>query len=202
MTDDEVLPDGRVLTGSVPADLPSVADTAAPGDGRFQRRVVRVLVASQVLGGVGVAGGIAVGGLLAERVSGSTALSGLAQTATVLGAAVLALPLARVAAIRGRRTALSLGYLLGMIGAGGVLLGALTSQFWAVLVGLLIFGGGTASGLQARYAATDAASPLTRGRSLAVVVWATTIGAWEPRSVCRPWPDRSCSPRQRSFSLR
>lgn len=177
MTDDGVVPDGRVLTGGVPADLPPVADAGAPGDGRFQRRVVRVLVASQVLGGVGVAGGIAVGGLLAERVSGSTALSGLAQTATVLGAAVLALPLARVAAVRGRRMALSLGYLLGMIGAGGVLLGAFTSQFWAVLVGLLIFGGGTASGLQARYAATDAASSLTRGRSLAVVVWATTIGA-------------------------
>jgi hypothetical protein len=51
-----------------------------------QARTVRVLVASQVLGGVGVASGIAVGGLLAEDVSGSTTLSGLASTTVVLGA--------------------------------------------------------------------------------------------------------------------
>ncbi|MFZ5872370.1 MAG: MFS transporter, partial [Actinomycetota bacterium] len=62
-----------------------------------QRRAVRVLVGSNVLGGVGVASGIAVGGLLAEDLSGSTSLAGLAQTGAVLGAALLALPLARVA---------------------------------------------------------------------------------------------------------
>jgi MFS family permease len=144
---------------------------------RVQQRSVRVLVGSQVLGGVGVAGGIAVGGLLAEQVSGSTALSGLAQTATVLGAAALALPLARLAGTAGRRPALAMGYLLGLGGAALAVLGAVMGQFALVLLGLLLFGGATASGLQARYAATDAASPLTRARSLSVVVWATTVGS-------------------------
>lgn len=177
-TEDGVVPDGRLLTGGAPTDTPPPAvPDASPGHDDIQRRTVRVLVASQVLGGVGVAGGIAVGGLLAEQVSDSTALSGLAQTATVLGGAVLAVPLARLATGGGRRVALALGYLLGLVGAAGVLLGALASQFWIVLVGLLLFGGGTASGLQARYAATDAASSVTRGRSLSVVVWATTVGA-------------------------
>ncbi|MCO7222541.1 MFS transporter, partial [Klenkia sp. PcliD-1-E] len=74
--------------------------TATVETAQAARRAVPVLVGSQVLGGVGVASGIAVGGLLAEQVSGSAALSGLAQTATVLGAAGLAVPLARLAAAR------------------------------------------------------------------------------------------------------
>lgn len=144
---------------------------------RAHRRAVPVLVGSQVLGGVGVAAGIAVGGLLAEQVSGSTALSGLAQTATVLGAAGLAVPLARLAAARGRRPALAAGYGLGLLGAGLVVLAAVLGVFVLLVAGLLLVGGATASGLQARYAATDAAAPETRGRSLSVVVWATTAGA-------------------------
>lgn len=150
-----------------------------PADQREEarRRAVPVLVGSQVLGGVGVASGIAVGGLLAEQVSGSTALSGLAQTATVLGAAGLAVPMARLAAARGRRPALAAGYGLGLLGAGLVLTAAVIGSFVLLVTGLLLFGGATASGLQARYAATDAATPETRGRSLSVVVWATTAGA-------------------------
>ncbi|KQS61123.1 hypothetical protein ASG36_06390 [Geodermatophilus sp. Leaf369] len=142
-----------------------------------RRRAVPVLVGSQVLGGVGVASGIAVGGLLAEQVSGSTALSGLAQTATVLGAAGLAVPMARLAAARGRRPALATGYALGLAGAGLVVLAAVLGSFVLLVAGLLLVGGATASGLQARYAATDAATPATRGRSLSTVVWATTAGA-------------------------
>lgn len=142
-----------------------------------QRRTVRVLVGSNVLGGVGVASGIAVGGLLAEQVSGSTSLAGLAQTGTVLGAALLALPLARVADAVGRRTALALGYAFGLAGAALAVVAALRSAFWLLLLATVLFGGATASNLQARYAATDAATRAARGRALSVVVWATTIGA-------------------------
>jgi MFS family permease len=82
-----------------------------------QRRTVRVLSSSQVLGGVGVGSAIAVGGLIAEDVSGSTALSGLSQTAAVLGGAVAALPMARVMAAHGRRPGLVGGYLAALLGA-------------------------------------------------------------------------------------
>jgi MFS family permease len=142
-----------------------------------QRRTVRVLVASQVLGGVGVAAGIAAGGLLAEQVSGSTALAGLAQTAAVLGAALLAVPLARLAARSGRRPALATGYLVGLAGALLTVVAAVVGEYWLMLIGSALFGGGTASNLQARYAATDFATKADRGRSLSLVVWATTIGA-------------------------
>jgi len=141
------------------------------------RRTVRVLVVSQVLGGVGVASGIAVGGLLAEQVSGSTSLSGLAQTATVLGAALLAVPLARLAVRSGRSVALATGYGFGLLGAVLAVAAAMTGAFWLLLVGTLLFGGATAANLQARYAATDDAPAASRARSLSVVVWATTVGA-------------------------
>ncbi|MDA0302627.1 MAG: MFS transporter, partial [Chloroflexi bacterium] len=62
---------------------------------RVQRRVVRVLAAAQVLGGVGVASGIAVGALLAADL-GTESLSGLASASSVIGAAVIAVPVARL----------------------------------------------------------------------------------------------------------
>ena len=42
-----------------------------------QRRTVATLVVSQVLGGIGTSGGIAVGSLLAESILGSSGLAGL-----------------------------------------------------------------------------------------------------------------------------
>ncbi len=68
------------------------------------RRRLPYLVTSQILGGVGVGSGFAVGGLLAEEISGSTSFAGLAQTASVLGGSLLAVPLATAAERRGRAT--------------------------------------------------------------------------------------------------
>ena len=141
-----------------------------------QRRAVPTLVTSQALGGVGIASGIAVGSLLARDLSGSTTLAGLSQTATVLGAALLAVPLARYAQRAGRRPALSTGYLVGLAGASLILLAAEIGSFALLMLGSLLFGGASAAGLQARYAATDAAAPSARGRALSLVVWATTVG--------------------------
>ncbi|MGA0066814.1 MAG: hypothetical protein ACO3J3_07150 [Candidatus Nanopelagicales bacterium] len=62
----------------------------------IQRRTVGVLSISQIFGGIAVAGSVAAGSLIAASVSGSEAVAGLAQTFGVLGAALLALPLARV----------------------------------------------------------------------------------------------------------
>lgn len=141
-----------------------------------QRRTMRVLGLAQVLGGIGVGSGIAVSGLIAEDVSGSTALSGLSQTAAVLGAAVVALPLARVMAAHGRRPGLVLGYLLALTGAAVVVTGAVIEVFAVVLCGSVLFGSGSATTLQSRYAAADLATPAHRARALSTVVWATTVG--------------------------
>lgn len=151
--------------------------TAAPVARGVQRRTLRVLVGSQVLGGVGVAGGIAVGGLLAAELSGSDALAGLAQTATVLGAALAAVPLSRLMAARGRRPGLATGHVVGAVGALLAVAAAASGSFLLLLVGMALFGASTAANLQARFAATDLPEPEHRGQALSVVVWATTVGA-------------------------
>jgi MFS family permease len=142
-----------------------------------QRRTMRVLVASQVLGGVGVGSGIAVVGLLAYELSGTESLSGVSATASVLGAAGAAVLIARVTERRGRRPGLVAGYLVGAVGAVLAVGAAIVGSFPLHVVASLAFGWASASNLQARYAATDLAVAARRGRALSTVVWATTIGA-------------------------
>lgn len=143
---------------------------------RIQRRTVGVLSLGQVLGGVAFGATVSLGALLAKDISGSDALSGLATASVTLGAAVAAIPLARLAGIRGRRFALTAGNLLALIGIGIVISAAAVRSFPLLLTGIVLIGMGNAGSLQSRFAATDLADPAHRGRDLSIVVWATTIG--------------------------
>ncbi|GAA4658940.1 MFS transporter [Kineococcus glutinatus] len=143
----------------------------------LQRRVVRVLAAGQVLGGLGAGATLSLGALLITEVSGSSAWSGMAATMATLGAAALAVPLARLAQARGRRTSLSTGASVAVLGGVAVVAAAVVSSLWLLLVGILLLGAGQALNLQARFAATDLAAAATRGRDLSLVVWSTTVGA-------------------------
>jgi MFS family permease len=144
---------------------------------RLQRRTVRVLVASQVLGGVGVGSGVAVVGLLAYELSGTASLSGVSATASTLGAAFAAIVIARLSVSRGRRPGLVTGYVVGAVGAAVAIVAAVLGVFWLHVLASAAFGWASASNLQARYAATDLAQPVNRARSLSNIVWATTVGA-------------------------
>lgn len=141
-----------------------------------QRRTVLVLSLGQVLGGIAFGSTVSLGALLAADISGSEALSGLATASVTLGAAVCAIPLARLAARWGRRRALNLGNLFALVGITVVVVAASLRVFPLLLAGILMIGAGNAGNLQSRFAATDLASPAHRGRDLSVVVWATTIG--------------------------
>ena len=143
----------------------------------IQRNTVRVLSVAQVFSGIAVAGAVAAGSLIAASVADSEAAAGLAQTAGVLGAAVLALPLARIALGGGRRAALATGYGLGAAGAVVVVIAAVTRNLALVYIGCFFVGVASASSYQARYAATDLAPEEHRARALSWVVWAGTIGA-------------------------
>jgi MFS family permease len=142
-----------------------------------QRRTVRTLVASQVVGGLGISGGVAVGALLASVVLGREDLAGLAQSAQVMGSALLALPAARLSVAWGRRVGLGFAYALGAFGAVLAVTAGQVGSFPLLLLGTALFGGGTTASLQARFAATDLAPSARRARTLSIVVWATTIGA-------------------------
>ena len=142
-----------------------------------QRRVLSVLVAGQILGGIGMGATLSLGALLAAALSGSPAWSGMAATMSTLGAAAAAVPLARLAQVRGRRISLSVGALISAAGAVTAVSSAVLGVFPLLLAGLALLGAGSAVSLQARFAAADLAGPGTRGRDLSIVLWSTTIGA-------------------------
>ncbi len=142
-----------------------------------QRRTLRVLVVSQILGGVGVGAGIAVISLLGYQLTGQAALAGVPPTLMTVGAALAALAIAKIAMTGGRRPGLVTGYL---VGAGGAVLAVVAAQagsFPLHLVASLAFGWASAANLQARFAATDLAPSTRRASALSTIVWATTIGA-------------------------
>jgi len=136
-----------------------------------------VLIVNQLLAGVGVASGIAVAALLVDELTGVVAFAGFAQSSSVLGAALTAIPLAKLAVRRGRHVALATGYALGCLGALLVIAAAVSGFVPLVFVGLMAFGAGTAAGLQARFAATEVAAPGFEARSMSLVLWATTLGS-------------------------
>ncbi|WP_309617264.1 MFS transporter [Salinibacterium sp.] len=146
------------------------ADTA------IQSRIVRVLVAGQVLAGLGQGATLAIGAVIANEVAGE-AFSGAAATSSTLGAAIAAIPLARLAQRLGRRPALALGAATAASGSILTVIATGLEFFPVLIVGFAMLGVGTAVGLQARFAATDVAEPSRRGRDLSLVVWSTTIGA-------------------------
>lgn len=143
----------------------------------LQQRVVRTLASAQVLSGIGVAGTVAAGSLLVSSITDSETLAGLAQTSAVLGAAALALPLARLTAIGGRRLALSVGYASGVVGSIFAVLGGSQRNLFFMLLGTFLVGAASAAGYQARFAAIDLATNETRAKQLSFVVWGSTIGA-------------------------
>lgn len=153
----------------------TVAASAAPT--RSGWGSVAVLGAGQLLAGIGVAAGIAVGGVLAEVLSGSTAMAGWAQTCAILGAGLSAVPLAALARSRGRRLALTVGYVAALAGVVLVFVAVMAALFPLYLAGMVLFGAATAAGLQSRFAAAEAVSAPRSSRAMSLVLWATTVGS-------------------------
>jgi MFS family permease len=143
----------------------------------IQKRTIKVLATTQILSGVGVAGTVAAGSLLVSSISNSESLAGLSQTTAVLGAAAMAIPLSKLTQRGGRRLGLSVGYTVGLIGAAFAIFGGSQRILFAMLLGTFLVGAASASGYQARFAATDLADDSNRSRQLSYVVWGSTIGA-------------------------
>jgi MFS family permease len=151
-----------------------VADT--PDLAAAQSRTLRVLFVTQIISGVGIGIGASVGALLAADLAG-VGVSGLAASAVVVGAALLALPATAIVRRRGRRPSLTAAYLVATLGALIIVAAAMREAVALLFAGFFLLGGATAASFQARYAAVDLAPPRLRGRHLATIVWATTVGA-------------------------
>ena len=152
----------------------------------LQEKTVKVLATAQVLNGVGVAGTVAAGSLLVASITNSETLAGLAQTSSVLGAAALALPLARLTSRGGRRLALSVGLIAGVIGSLLAIFGGSRQNIYLMLTGTFLVGAASAAGYQARFAAIDLATSEKRAKQLSFVVWGSTIGAVSGPNLMEP----------------
>ncbi|WAH97279.1 MFS transporter [Arthrobacter sp. MMS18-M83] len=141
------------------------------------RRTLVVVIFSQIFGGAGLAAGVTVGALLAQQMLGTAGLAGLPSALFTLGSAGAALLVGRISQRRGRRVGLSAGFIAGGIGAAGVVLAAVTNNVILLFIALLVYGSGTATNLQARYAGTDLAPARRRATAVSMAMVSTTLGA-------------------------
>jgi MFS family permease len=151
--------------------------------------VLNVLVAAQILSGAGLAAGITVGALLAQDMLGSTGLAGLPSALFTAGSALAAIAVGRLSQACGRRPGLAAGYLTGALGSLGVIAAAVLDNPVVLFVALFVYGAGTATNLQARYAGADLAEPAHRGRAVSTVLVATTLGGVVGPNLAAPTGD-------------
>lgn len=174
-----------------PAPSPVGMDAAGVDaeQARMHRRTLTVVVISQVLGGAGLAAGIAVGALLAQEMLGSDGFAGLPTALFTLGSALTVFLVGRFTQRWGRRTGLVFGFTAGGLGALGVVLAAVVDVVPLLLVSLFVYGAGTATNLQARYAGTDLAPAARRGTAISIAMVATTVGAVAGPNLIEPLGD-------------
>ncbi|PRZ18197.1 MFS transporter [Nesterenkonia sandarakina] len=156
---------------------------------QVQRRTLTVVVFSQILGGAGLAAGVTVGALLAQEMLGSASLAGLPIALFTVGSALAAFTVGRVSQRWGRRIGLSIGFSAGGLGALGVVAAAVADQVPLLFLALFIYGSGTATNLQARYAGTDLAPESRRATAISIAMVSTTLGAVAGPNLVEPLGD-------------
>ena len=144
---------------------------------KLYKRTLWVVILSQTFGGAGLAAGITVGALIARQMLGSESFSGLPTALFTLGSALSAFLVGRFSQRFGRRYGLSFGFIAGGIGAIGVVAAATMENIILLFLALFIYGAGTSTNLQARYAGTDLAKPKQRATAISMAMVATTFGA-------------------------
>ncbi|MFK2826104.1 MFS transporter [Bacillus sp. B190/17] len=141
------------------------------------KRTLFVVSISQIFGGAGLAAGVTVGALLAQQMLGTAAFAGLPSALFTLGSAGAALFVGRLSQAYGRRIGLTAGFMIGGLGAIGIIIAAIINSILLLFTSLLVYGAGTATNLQARYAGTDLANSKQRATAISMTMVFTTFGA-------------------------
>lgn len=144
---------------------------------QLYRKTLMIVIIAQLFGGAGLAAGVTVGALLAQDMLGTDSLAGVPAALLTLGAASSALFVGRLSGRFGRRIGLTTGFLAGGLGAIGVVFAAIADNLPLLFASMLIYGAGTSTNLQARYAGTDLAQPKQRARAISMAMVFTTFGA-------------------------
>ena len=155
-------------------------DTAEPraaDRARLQLRFQWVLLISVIPTVAAMTGSFSSVTLLAEDMTGSGTLAGLAAGGLAVGNMIATLPLARYMARRGRRRGLVAGWSVGAAGAAMSFAAAVAGFYPLLVVGIVAVGTGNSTNLATRYAAADLALPERRARAIGLLMWGSTFGA-------------------------
>jgi len=140
-------------------------------------RLIWTLFTGNAIGSTAYIGIATIGALIAEELTGSTALSGLPSTTGTIGVAAGAAGLSWMSYRKGRRPTFTVGYLIALVGSVLTVVSIVTGNFALVLVGMLAIGFGRSVGQLSRYAAGDLRNDERRASAISLVIWASTIGA-------------------------
>ena len=144
---------------------------------KLYKRSLFVVIMSQIFGGAGLAAGITVGAILAKDMLGTESFAGLPTALFTLGSALSAFLVGRLSQRFGRRYGLSFGFIAGGIGALAVVIAATMDNAFLLFLALFVYGAGTSTNLQARYAGTDLATEKQRATAISIAMVSTTFGA-------------------------
>ncbi|HLR41928.1 MAG TPA: MFS transporter [Pseudogracilibacillus sp.] len=144
---------------------------------KLYKRSLIIVVLSQIFGGAGLAAGITVGALIAQDMLGTESYAGLPAALFTLGSALSAYLVGRLSQKHGRRKGLSTGFFVGGIGAIGVIFATTMGNVIFLFIALFVYGAGTSTNLQARYAGTDLAKENQRATAASIAMVSTTFGA-------------------------
>ena len=142
-----------------------------------RRRLIGTLFAGNAIASTAYIGVATVGALIAEEITGSTSLSGLAPTLGTLGVAFGAALLSWTSSRVGRRPSFTFGFALAAGGAVLSLLSIGAGSLLLLLFGSFLVGTGRSVTQLARYAAGDMRTEDRRASAISMIVWASTFGA-------------------------
>ncbi|MFT5367160.1 MAG: MFS family permease [Candidatus Latescibacterota bacterium] len=143
-----------------------------------QKRITTTLFASQSLFSASSILSFTLMPIISAHLGGSDTYVGIPPTVVMLGRAIAAYPVGWLMDRLGRRTGLSIGYVLAALGA---ILCVLSIQLWASLLGFSI--GGLFMGMgrgvieQARFVAAEVYPPEQQAKAIGWIVLAGTFGA-------------------------
>ena len=174
--------------------------TSPEAQRQLYKRSLLVVVISQIFGGAGLAAGVTVGALLAKEMLGGESYAGVPAALFTLGSALAAFLVGRISQKSGRRFGLSAGFIAGGIGAIGVILAATFDNVFLLFISLFIYGAGTSTNLQARYAGTDLANEKQRATAISIAMVSTTFGAVAGPNLVTPMGEFALILRNPGFS--
>ena len=149
---------------------------------KLYKRTLIIVSISQMFGGAGLMLVLQWAHFL-RKMLGTDAFAGLPTAMFTLGSALAAFIVGKLSQRYGRRIGLATGFIVGGFGAIGVVMATLTNSIILLLISLLIYGAGTATNLQARYAGTDLADKKQRATAVSITMVMTTFGAVAPNLV-------------------